>query len=222
MVAEPAMPQPGARALFARSHAAEPLPAPDTMLRHWLASDPVPRVLLDRNLRVLWSNEAATAFLAQRRDLEVRNAALGAIDGTQHALLSEVIAASTETTRCWELLSADDRHILMQIRRLAEIDRTVIAVTFWRTQKPRFANLNRVFDLTKAEHAVLLKLLSGSVADSIAECHGVSLDTVRTQIRSIYAKLDVSSREGLFNKVMPYMVGPDIPSASPVARYPQY
>jgi DNA-binding CsgD family transcriptional regulator len=206
MVAEPSMPLQSARPIFARSHATETLPSHDSSLRHWLMTDPVPRVLVDRNLRVVWGNDAATAFLTERRDLEVRNAALGAVDSTQHALLVDAIGASTDTTRCWELLSAEDNHIVMQIRRLSDLERPLIAITFWRTETPRFANLSRVFELTKAEHSVLLKLLNGSVADSIAECHGVSLDTVRTQIRSIYAKLDVSSREGLFHKVMAYVL----------------
>lgn len=206
MVVERSIPLQSAPPIFARSHAAEAPASHDGSLCHWLMTDPVPRVLVDRNLRLVWANEAADSFLAQRHDLEVRKAALGAVDSAQHAQLVDAIGASTDTTRCWELLSADDNHIVMQIRRLSDLDRPLIAVTFWRTETPRFANLSRVFDLTKAEHAVLLKLLNSSVADGIAECHGVSLDTVRTQIRSIYAKLDVSSREGLFHKVMAYVL----------------
>lgn len=109
MVAEPSMPLQSTRPIFALSHAVETLPSRDSSLRHWQMTDPVPRVLVDRNLRVVWSNDAATAFQAQRRDLEVRNAALGAVDSTQYALLVDAIRASTDTTRCWELLSAEDR-----------------------------------------------------------------------------------------------------------------
>ncbi len=47
------------------------------------------------------------------------------------------------------------------------------------------------FGLTDAEHMVLRELLSGTPAKRIATCRDVAVSTVRSQIKSIYGKLDV-------------------------------
>lgn len=48
--------------------------------------------------------------------------------------------------------------------------------------------------LTRRERAVLAGLAAGASAVRIAADHGVSVNTVRTQVRKIYRKLDASSR----------------------------
>ena len=55
-----------------------------------------------------------------------------------------------------------------------------------------------------AEAAVVRNAAAGARADVIAADLGVSLETVRTHFRRIYAKLGVSSREQLFALVTPY------------------
>ena len=48
--------------------------------------------------------------------------------------------------------------------------------------------------LTPAEARVAITLLEGSSAREVADCLGVSFNTVRTQIKEVYAKLGVGSR----------------------------
>ena len=168
----------------------------DKILGEWLDTDAKPRVVVAiENARLLWANEAARAFLARRRDLEIRGAALVAINSVENELLFKEICALTEGPRVWELPSAEDSDIVMELRRIQHAEQSFAAITFWRAEGPRFADLARLFGLTRAERSVLFHLLDGNVADIIAEKNCVTLDTVRTQIRSIYAKLDVSSRE---------------------------
>lgn len=48
--------------------------------------------------------------------------------------------------------------------------------------------------LTKRERAVLVRLAAGASPIAIAAEHGVSVNTVRTQIRKVYRKLDATNR----------------------------
>jgi LuxR family maltose regulon positive regulatory protein len=48
--------------------------------------------------------------------------------------------------------------------------------------------------LTGREHAVLLRLASAQSLDEVASEMSVSVNTVKTHVRAIYAKLGVNSR----------------------------
>lgn len=58
-----------------------------------------------------------------------------------------------------------------------------------------FPELISVINLTEREQAVLEKLAEGASAASIARSHFVSEATVKTQMRSLYAKLNAHSRD---------------------------
>ena len=61
------------------------------------------------------------------------------------------------------------------------------------------AHLAKKHDLTEREAAVLVPLAKGHTMKSIAEQFTVSFHTVRSQVRSIYLKLDIHSREELLD-----------------------
>ena len=77
---------------------------------------------------------------------------------------------------------------------------------------PRDLGLNRTLDdarhpasgpivlLTRRERAVLAGLAAGDSAVRIAADHGVSVNTVRTQVRKVYRKLNASSRTSALAK----------------------
>jgi LuxR family maltose regulon positive regulatory protein len=52
-----------------------------------------------------------------------------------------------------------------------------------------------VINLTEREHAILEKLAENVSVASIARAHYVSEATIKTQMRSLYAKLDAHSRD---------------------------
>ena len=68
----------------------------------------------------------------------------------------------------------------------------------------RYADLDRVFHLTASEHRVLLQMIRGHDAGAVADLLDVSIETVRSHIRSIYSKVGATSRESLFSKLRPY------------------
>ena len=63
------------------------------------------------------------------------------------------------------------------------------------------AHLAKELDLTEREAAVLVPLAKGHTVKSIAEQFTVSFHTVRSQVRSIYLKLGIHSREELLEKL---------------------
>lgn len=58
-------------------------------------------------------------------------------------------------------------------------------------------DVGRLFQLSAAEQRVVLGLVEGLSARMIADRHGISVETVRTQIKHIYAKTESSSRVDL-------------------------
>lgn len=64
--------------------------------------------------------------------------------------------------------------------------------------------LARHFQLTPKQTEVLTRMISGESGEDIARAMRISVETVRTHVRDVYAKLRVSSREELFVRVRPF------------------
>jgi DNA-binding CsgD family transcriptional regulator len=62
-------------------------------------------------------------------------------------------------------------------------------------------DVGKLFQLSGAEQRVVLGLIEGLSARMIAERHGISVETVRTQIKHIYAKTESNSRVDLIRKL---------------------
>jgi DNA-binding CsgD family transcriptional regulator len=62
-------------------------------------------------------------------------------------------------------------------------------------------SLRARFPLSEAEADVASGLASGATASEIAAYRGVSVETVRVQLKSLYRKLRVRSREALLAKL---------------------
>lgn len=68
------------------------------------------------------------------------------------------------------------------------------------------SNLEAAFQLTRSERNVIETLFAGQTAEQIGESQKLSVGTVRVHIRHIYEKLNVSSREAMFHKLIPFML----------------
>ena len=73
----------------------------------------------------------------------------------------------------------------------------MVAASFQRTE-PNFPELEK---LTKQEREVLKNLDKGLTYKEIAATHFVSEHTIRSQVRSIYEKLEVHTRTEALNKL---------------------
>ena len=64
------------------------------------------------------------------------------------------------------------------------------------------AVIGEVFQLTRAEAEVATGLAEGLSIEEIAAARGVTLETVRAQIRAVYNKTDVRSRADLVRMLL--------------------
>jgi DNA-binding CsgD family transcriptional regulator len=174
-----------------------------------LEMDAQPRAMVDDQLTILWSNPAAAILLASKRDIGVRNGLLYATDHSQQEALHNFVRDCRSGLATWCLLREDAECLLLRAQRVKASGETVVCLAFIGTgpeYEPRYHDLDKAFGLTLSEHRVLLALLAGNEAEALARLHGVSVETTRTHIRNIYAKLGVSSRERLFNRTQPFRI----------------
>lgn len=67
--------------------------------------------------------------------------------------------------------------------------------------------LNEIFGLTTAEIEITVQMLEGLSTAAIAQTRHTSVQTVRTQLKAVFGKLDVGSRTELMHKLMPFIQG---------------
>lgn len=179
------------------------------LLQAWAERESMPRAVVDQHLRLVWANIAAYRELEQKRDLALRDGHLAATHALeQHALLDFIQGTGSALTSFCFACEDGDGHMLF---RAVEVQREgatrYFGLSFFRSGSGftvRYADLDKVFQLTQSEHRVLLQLLEGLTADQIATKLKVSIETTRSHIRQIYLKLNVTSREGMFSRVLPY------------------
>lgn len=122
-----------------------------------------------------------------------------------------VLTGATERPRWGEAIHNGARKVLAKTRPLNEIISVVRRVNqglpvmdaqereqllgFWRASRAETAQLHeRLASLTVRESEVLAQLMQGHTVREIAQASVVSEATVRTQVKSILAKLEVSSQ----------------------------
>lgn len=178
---------------------------------NWLALDVWPRLCVTHDLRLLWHNAAADRLLAAGVHLRNEGGFLAAANPAHQADLEKLVRAPTPAAtlrafRCHENVD----HFVIQAHGIghhAGLPAKGLQVRPLRDDlgERSFDHLRQLFKLTRAEYAVLLEMLRGNTADEISRHRASSIETVRTQIRQIYAKVGVSSRERLFRTVRPVL-----------------
>ena len=176
----------------------------------WIEHDLMPRVIVADDLAILWSNIAGRSLLAQKRDLEERSGILSTVDRSKQPGLARFVTSAEVAVSSWAFKRSDgDGHLLFRAQRIDWGGGGMFGICFFGSGSEfhvRYADLDTVFGLTPAEHRVLLDMLEGFEADRLSEIHAVSIETTRTHIRNIYAKLQVRSREALFHRLRPYRI----------------
>lgn len=171
----------------------------------WLELENWPRLIVNHDFEILWSNSAADGLLSGRQGLGKRGGRLHATNPAGNDALEELLKGTESGP---SILSIErptrDGWLLLRACRLGGPTAKVfgIGVTEATEQnRASYEHLDKAFGLTKAEHRVLLALLDGNDAEALATMHGVSVETTRSQIRSIYVKVGVGSRERLFARL---------------------
>ncbi|MDQ8757999.1 LuxR C-terminal-related transcriptional regulator [Sphingosinicella sp. LHD-64] len=171
----------------------------------WLDLEPQPHLVCTRALELVWANEAGRAALAAGDDLRLSDGIIVARAQVHQQALAAFVKGCEAVLSTLALPAADgDGHLLLRGRQIGGVDR--IGLTFLRTTSFRalHADVERAFRLTPSEYRVLLRMIDGHTAEEIAGATRLSIETVRSHIRHIYAKMGVASREAMFAKTLPF------------------
>jgi len=182
------------------------------MATSWLEIDQRPRLVLDGADRVLWCNAAAS------------NGALS--DGPLRIDGDRVVFASVDHAETARRLFRDADATVQRITLMSDAGNLEgIALGVWGhgedTERRVFVKVSplqpsvgaaqsgmaRCFALTKAEAGVVDELLQVSSPAEVADRLGVSVHTIRTHIRRIYAKTGVRSHGQLIQLALVFCGG---------------
>lgn len=183
--------------------------APSVLLDRWGHLEARPRIVLGADLRLLWSNPAADAAMAEGADVALVDGRFTLVDAAEMTQFRRFVEASTDTVSAWCSIQAVGGALLFRVWRV-EIDGAVsFGVVFHPAgarYAPHWADFSRVFGLTHSEFRVALRLLDGIQIEAAAEELGIAPGTARIHVRNLYGKLGVSSREAMFRLLAPFRV----------------
>lgn len=172
----------------------------------WADNDHRPRVLLGPSRRLIWANRAAEAELHKGSSLRLEGGRVATRRPDMTAELERITAiGGPDRARIFVPLADGTDHLIIDTARLPS-NREHVALQF----RPGTAKLFdpdealRPFGLTPAERDVAAFLLEGATAREIASARRSAPDTVRAQVKSIYAKLGIGSRTELLRRLIPY------------------
>ena len=171
----------------------------------WMARDTLPRLFVESSLSVVWLNACARRELALRQGIQLRNGVLATSNPSlQDKLLNLLREAGPLATASIRGANGEG-HVIVHAHRL-EIagEEPLFGIKFFRIGqdfKPVYVGLDHAFGLTAGERRVMIRLVDGDSLPAVARSLGLSVETIRTHVRNIYAKTEVSSRAELFSLV---------------------
>lgn len=177
-------------------------------LEAWANQEPVVRLIIGPDQALHWANNAAQAFLAAQRAVGIAQGKLVFSHEANRTSFRALIAKAA-TGPAAAILDCDAPlgRIVATAAVLPMDGAALLGVTL---RTPRAATiqttlLQSAFGLTKTECEVIGLLLQGLMAEEAARRMRITVVTTRTHIRNLYTKLNVSSREALFSRLLPYL-----------------
>jgi DNA-binding CsgD family transcriptional regulator len=173
----------------------------------WFENDRMPRLVVSRALEVLVANAAARALMARNPCLSDRGGVLCVNTRRGSDDLQALVNTRPISERPIAICPMTDRALMVRAFPIAD-DPAVVALTLHDlTAEYRWVapDLEQIFGVTPAEVAIIDLLLQGLVSKEVALRLNKSVLTVRTHVKRIYVKLNVSSREQFFARILPYL-----------------
>lgn len=174
----------------------------------WLESASPALLVVDGELHIHWANPLARQWLDGREPLSKIREQLH-VGRSQQQLRRLLGRADRGVDGICVPMDSRRAHLVVSARRITKKSEDAFYGLVARctdSLETRLLAVDDAFRLTTAEGRVLEQLIRGLTAPSIARHLDVSIETVRTHIRSLYTKLEVSSREAMFRRLRPFMV----------------
>lgn len=173
----------------------------------WLSLDFRGRLIIDPLWRIHWWNDAAKRAVGASGILREQGRQLivdAPLDNKFSTFLSTLrTQAAIETLT----LKDGDGHCLMLGHHDPATDLFCLEVRSSHAQdRSIFADFRSIYGLTESEGYAARALLGGQTVTEIAQDRNVALDTVRTQVRKLYGKIGVQSREKFFKLLLPFRI----------------
>lgn len=172
--------------------------------------------LVDASARLEFANRCANEILDQGAPLALVDQCLrtGRADETRtlHRLISEALRASEESSPARALVIREAAGesalsvLILSVQSLQyESQRPLAAVfaaapEFWQSLNPE--TLHDLYGLTEAESRLVDRLCAGRSLQEAADELAVSTNTVRTHLRSVFAKTNTSRQSDLLREVI--------------------
>lgn len=175
----------------------------------WVTREGKARLIFDRSMRLLWANAAAHEMLLHGAHVALGDEGVVVRSDELRIMIEQAMRARTEES-LFVIEHSDDigNDLLVRFERLRDDG----AKACFGLQLIRHAPtpggwsemLAAHFQLTPKQTQVLTRMISGEAGEDIAKAMRISIETVRTHVRDVYAKMRVSSREELFVRVRPF------------------
>jgi len=177
----------------------------------WLWRDGRPRAAVGRDRSILWCNPAARRLLVEPSPLVIRNDHLCSSKGAESAGVDSFLENLDSATARLYVMDPDfDRGVLLTAWADTIDGHQVAFIEFALRELPfdaQHSGMAQAFGLTKAECRVVDALAVMEPPSQIATRLGVSVHTIRTHVRRIYAKLAVRSQMQFMRLTMAYCGG---------------
>jgi DNA-binding CsgD family transcriptional regulator len=170
--------------------------APDaSRIEHTLLGIADPTFMVERGAVLTWANEAGQNVLRDGDLIRLEgNALIAGNSDRAEAVSATILNALRGSSGAVRLAEFGAQHFYLAATPIRIAERTVALVRLRdarATRTPKAEDLMAVFDFTPAQAAVAAAMCQHLTANQIARQREVDVETVRTQIRHIFAKLHV-------------------------------
>ncbi|WP_448660420.1 helix-turn-helix transcriptional regulator [Sphingomonas sp. CJ99] len=172
-------------------------------LYQWVGSHHVPHFVISESAELFWMNQAASQLLRNSNDLKLQNGHLRWTGLGEDALATAIAGCAADRTQIVSFPSDGQ----LAVMRATNLGGGRIGITLGSLDRAdRVRELSACFELTRRESLIVNYLIDGRSPEEIGRIGEMSVQTVRTHIKNIYAKIGVASREQFFSRLIPFLV----------------
>ena len=178
----------------------------EQMMKSWTTLDGKSRLVLKKDGTLVLCSEGARDLLQAGQDLKIEQ---GIVSVVQHAFrypFDQLLMVKEGDVETLLLPSSDEGHWIL---RAVSCGPDLICIILHLATKHYWAklpDLRYVFGLTPSEAGIVDDLYNGLSHQEVADKRDISIFTVRAHLKRCYAKLQISTKEQLWNRLRPYQL----------------